>query len=453
MSEPVNQSAKSTSSSQSSILQPRLRDSDLKFISVNMFGEKALQRVQHVLKPKVPGSNIELMADGTTLTAILFDLRRGLLSYLFLAYSFLLRVYGSFIEIYTFGCAYIWSIVYLAILNDDPVIDPLIKRETVKESPDEWIFIRWFNQVKKIPQGIRKYALMKSLQGSIPNNESSIRIAIGNKKLPNAIGIIFDMFPLVIPPPPEVPTPYLNADKEMIIPSDKEVNDIVQERNQWNIAQHTHKASEILRICSEAAKVIAWCSSLGIGSIICHEMYGYAWKNLDTLISLVQVELHNLDKENDSIKGWQNIRFVNVDTKEVKMLDNPEKILPVIDPESPDSESISLHSYRITVFLTSAHRDTSLDKIKEIIQSMCEEKRKEFNDSDVNEIAKIAEKLQPHFPQAQLVIKYTSTRMPRYSISGFPITTKQTDPFAYISSTKPVSFPNFARSLAAFVND
>lgn len=475
-------SATSETSTKSSVLEPRLRDSDLRFISLNMFGKDTLKDLHSPIKPKVAGSNIGLINDATTWEMIVFDFRRRILSLLFWCYSILLEISGMSSELSIILANLFWTVFSSVFLNfeqlerDFSYIQHEQKRSGRTTSSTIESALAFGNSIRELPLKFRHSLWKRVFRSRFPNSRFAIQLAAGKGPFPETIGFVFDMFPLVVQPPPEIPVPYLDANKKMIIPDKKEVSIVLRARAEWSAAQRTHKATETLRVCSEAAKVIVWSACIGVSNVVCHEINGYAWRNMETLISLVKLELASLDRKNsnETLKIPDYISFVNVITRQMKTLAEynlqsgafsetsvalegrdplPEKspFLSSSDLNRATSTSSSDTPVHLTVFLTSGSKWTDYDKIVKLAQDLISTSPKKRSKS-LGEVkfASVANISNAYYPSPEILLKYTSARQIAGSISGFPLHPTDNDLKIFSVQTRPANFPDFVRVINGY---
>ncbi|QPG73913.1 hypothetical protein FOA43_001228 [Brettanomyces nanus] len=476
MTQPEN-SASTDLSNQSTILKPSLRPGDIRFISIKMFGKESLGVLDRTIRPMLSGSNVQLIKDGGTLSILLFDSRRRLLSYLFIAYWYYLKIQKFVQDAIFIVHTYLWGFVVILGLNDDDGgVDQysLWSKKSSKRSPK--MPSLW--SIRSIPTRlvtkVANHALRKSLQAVTPPNRKLIRIAAGKGPLPSVIGVIFNLFPLVIPPPPEIPTPYLTADKKIVIPEKSDTSNALRARAEWSAIQHTHKATEIMRVCTEAARIIVWTTCLGIPNIVLQEINGYTWKNLDALVSLVQTELSSLDlasRSKDRCCFPDAIQFVNVATKQVKTLsdfiyddnyqeDNLTPLQPTPVSGCPflaNSASFSgglLHQddypSHLTVFLTSNHDDTDYQPLIELIKQKVQTETYDWTSEEFTKMEELAQSLENITPSPEVLIKYASERQQRYSLDGLPLSPDKLNLQHFYSFRPPATFPAFIKAVESY---
>lgn len=479
-------SATSGTSTHSSVLVPRLRSSDLRFVSLNMFGRDTLKDLQFPAKPKIAGANIGLINDVTTLEVMIFDLRRDMLSILFWSYGILLEISGIYSELKIITANLFWTAFSSIFLNEDQLekYANFVRSEKKGGLSSSTSTLEKANAFKngffELPLKLRYQLWKRTYRNRFPNSRLALQIAAGKGPFPETLGLIFDMFPLVVPPPPEVPAPYLDANKKMVIPDKKQVSIVLRARAEWSAAQHTHKATEILRVCSEASKVIVWSACIGVSNVVCHEINGYAWRNLKTLISLVKLELSSLDRKSGykALRIPDYISFVNVATKQMKTLaeyslqtDGLSQIcvlseekypLPEESPilnsgdfnkSSPTVSASSAIPVRLTVFLTSGYEWTDYSRIvtltKEILGAGSGSEKSSQSGTE-DKFANVSNISNAYYPSPEVLLKFTSARQIPESISGFPLHPSNNDLKTFSIQTRPANFPDFVRALNGY---
>lgn len=346
------------------------------------------------LRSRMAGSNNELLVDTNTIYLLLFDLERLILWFMFQVYSILHHLCYCVTRHVHFFSSHFWALVMVANITEIEPSTPTSASSSLTESITYW------------PLQFYNYAIRSAATSRVPTSKETVTSAI--KIAPATIGVIFDMFPLVVRPPQEVPTPYLNAEKKMIVPEKRQVSRILRQQAEWSAAQHTHKVSEILRVCSEAARITAWSACIGVRTLILHEGNGYAWRSMDNFISMVQAELASIQVTSASIQ------FIHLTTNETVVLNN--------DPAT------------LTVYLTSEMPKVNYNAIGEKVLAMLELPLTQINDIDSFEI-----------PAPNLLIRYTSERRSPGALDGFLMNPDKLVTFD--TRPEPVTFGNFARAV------
>lgn len=82
--------------------------------------------------------------------------------------------------------------------------------------------------------------------------------------------------------PPEIPQPYLNADRKIVVPLNKDVQRGFALRNEWITQAKTHLAAERVRLLNQLALFILWsCALPFVGSVTVFESQGLLWNDGD----------------------------------------------------------------------------------------------------------------------------------------------------------------------------
>lgn len=96
--------------------------------------------------------------------------------------------------------------------------------------------------------------------------------------LPESIGLILKFNENMIAPPPEIPQPYLDAEKKIQVPNRKEVQYVLSLRNEYFTQQSAHIAAENVRMLSEIGRFVAWsCLVSPVRYISIYERHGRLW--------------------------------------------------------------------------------------------------------------------------------------------------------------------------------
>lgn len=110
--------------------------------------------------------------------------------------------------------------------------------------------------------------------------------------LPQSIALILKINNYAVQQPPEVPQPYLDADKKVQIPNPKEVQYVLSLRNEYFTQQRAHMAAERVRLLSEIGRFVTWSALLlPITSLNIYEHSGtlWSWDKLDTIDMLREI--------------------------------------------------------------------------------------------------------------------------------------------------------------------
>ncbi|KAK6461784.1 hypothetical protein DFJ63DRAFT_320042 [Scheffersomyces coipomensis] len=126
------------------------------------------------------------------------------------------------------------------------------------------------------------------------NNPSSglinFKLSIPQHFLPNSISVILEINQAIVSPPPSIPQPYLNADKKITVPSKREIQQVLAIRNEYFTHQSVHIAAEKVRIQSEIARFVTWCSLIpSLSTINIYERFGLVWDTPEKIESSLEM--------------------------------------------------------------------------------------------------------------------------------------------------------------------
>ncbi|CUM46883.1 uncharacterized protein AC631_01991 [Debaryomyces fabryi] len=82
----------------------------------------------------------------------------------------------------------------------------------------------------------------------------------------------------LLAPPPDIPQPYLDSEKEVKVPSKREYQHVLSLRNEYFTQKRTHLAAEKVRLLSEIGRFVTWNSLLSsIKFVDIYERFGCIW--------------------------------------------------------------------------------------------------------------------------------------------------------------------------------
>lgn len=114
------------------------------------------------------------------------------------------------------------------------------------------------------------------------------------KYIPNSIALILRVNILLLSSPPPIPQPYLNANKELLVPSKKQIQNAISLRNEYITQNRTHIAAEKVRLSIQIGKFIVWnILQPNISNINVYEEMGILWNDKLTSIDEKLVLLSN----------------------------------------------------------------------------------------------------------------------------------------------------------------
>lgn len=448
---------------QSSIIMPRFNSRDTLFASVSIYGADMdqLTSTNVLTRFSLPASNRLLMKNSNAFQGIFFAIKRYTLHFLFILYAYATQLSNDWQHFTDLVVSVLWFLVTLVPFLPEATGD--IDTTAVQlESP-----VSIYHKVNNSLMSLSNCAVGQSLKAiTHPRDRMVIKKALGSYIKPRHIGFILEMNVLAIKPPPDVPQPYLDAEKILIVPESKLVSSVIMQRAEWASAHHVHKASEKVRIVYESAKIIAWCACAKIEMVTIHELNGYAWKDLHELSNLVQEEMRNLTSNtlsaDDYIKivdldsGNQTIVF-NVDgDNSPNISDYEPSMLQQLEPTpannlstgtSPSLEQPSPHEFSHTnsnsssshliVFLTSG---VSVNARSGVKQNVYRQVNAEFGVSIDSGYVRNPEKCVDDYAEPAVVVKYYSERQLWLAMNGFPLVNRGDEPLVIEFAPQPVSF-------------
>ncbi|RCK55402.1 hypothetical protein Cantr_04146 [Candida viswanathii] len=149
---------------------------------------------------------------------------------------------------------------------------------------------------------------------------------------PKTVALILQLNPPMLVPPPEIPQPYLDADRRIKIPEKKEVQYVIAIRNEYFTQCKTHIAAERVRLLREMGRFITWCCLVPtITEITIFEKLGACWDGdsnfIDSIKNAILVELVALANTFDpsELKEFKKI------LPQIVLLDKYSKISYVVN--------------------------------------------------------------------------------------------------------------------------
>lgn len=194
--------------------------------------------------------------------------------------------------------------------------------------------------------------VVKLFQFSLANiDQNSLNIVFDfypePKKLPRSISLILTMRPFEVCKPKAIPTPYLDNEKKLVVPSEKEVSDTIALRNEYFTRQRLFVVAEKFRLLSDMSKFILWSAFTTIEYINIYEPFGTLWKQNTTksfeiikefIVNEFDCKLKCCSNENTLRKSLPTISLIDLNSDyhlDVKIeplkTEIDEKISPVQD--------------------------------------------------------------------------------------------------------------------------
>ncbi|EGW33197.1 uncharacterized protein SPAPADRAFT_66191 [Spathaspora passalidarum NRRL Y-27907] len=116
---------------------------------------------------------------------------------------------------------------------------------------------------------------------------------------PSSVTLILDLTPHVLLPPPEIPQPYLDADRNIQVPDKKEVQFVIAVRNEYFTQYKSHIAAERVRLLRDISRFITWCCLVpSINELTIYEKQGIVWdaedyNGIEAMKNSILVELES----------------------------------------------------------------------------------------------------------------------------------------------------------------
>lgn len=495
---------------QSSIIKPRFREEDILFSTLSMYeDDDIMKNITSTVKYAVPGTNSRLLSQSDYFTGLGYTLLRQILAACFIIYTYYLRLSSSMFEFYSLLSANFWYLLSLLSLPEDlSTVGPasiyssstihLVKHTGGSERtmPRGSRIYHFYQRLLLLPTRLGNIILENSLSMSTPRTRMQIRKAIGRFYIPNHIAFIFEMSPLVVPQPPEIPTPFLDYEKRIVIPDKKEVATVLAKRAEWASMHHTHKAAETFRVIYEAAKCITWAACSEVCTVTVFESNGYSWRDMGKMASVIREEMQNLTK--NSYRVSDSITLINLSTLEIvsvfdkqhvnanltngdldlqygeDMRDNyksfesnihniieldpaPESIVSSKVEDSPSDEDtgvVPTFRTNLTVFLMS-NKETDANTFRQL--RIKQQLYDHFEQSTLLESSVETQIKAMHYPTFQeyvdcytdpeLLIKFCTQTQALESLAGYPLVASGPQGVTFIPQSKPANFQHYCRCL------
>ena len=98
------------------------------------------------------------------------------------------------------------------------------------------------------------------------------------RTIPKSISVIYHIKENTVSVPPQIPKPYLDGNKKLVVPSNRAVSNAVSLRNEYFTRQRVFLAAEKLRLLNSMSRAIIWsCLIPEIEFINLYEPQGVLW--------------------------------------------------------------------------------------------------------------------------------------------------------------------------------
>lgn len=151
----------------------------------------------------------------------------------------------------------------------------------------EWYSSSWYNTIFIPYIAISKFIAVELLGCTTDKHWYAFPDKITDW-LPQSIGLILHQNKFGNDPGIDVPQPYLNHDKKIVVPLKKEIQEAIKSKNEYLTKQRIHLAAEEIRILSEFTRFVLWVSLLpqNVKFVTVFEPKGSIWKDIGALESL-----------------------------------------------------------------------------------------------------------------------------------------------------------------------
>lgn len=310
-----------------------------------------------------------------------------------------------------------------------------------------------------------------SLFLNTPSDLSQFRAALplqDSALLPQSIALILKVNNYAVQQPPDVPQPYLDADKKVQIPNSKEVQYILSLRNEYFTQQRAHMAAERVRLLSEIGRFVSWSALLlPITSLNIYEHSGtlWRWDRIDTIDMLREIGNSILSELSSFSNGCSEAELEDIRSMLPKIT-----LVEVVSGErysiqDGNSEVMNSGSNGATVFEESSAIESlisSYTERKEIIVYLTDHRARtsslvEYSAKNLREIEKGEIQITSLFPPSTDLVIISGRRHERTIqtlgyVSSHSLLKFYREAVVY-NKPAPFSFGLFRRSLFYFIKE
>ncbi|CDK28337.1 unnamed protein product [Kuraishia capsulata CBS 1993] len=402
-----------------STAQIPLNGVESRFILPSMWGQDVSYKGFSTNALFLPGTNLEAFDPSSTWNILRFHLLRICLSFFHDVYGTVLRYWGR--SVLLRDSAYT---LVVGFLIEYGIVDMFIGILRGLRVFGAWI--AW----------IESYVFPQSS----PKDNVAILGAVRSVNLPDSVAVILEMAQFVKKPPPEIPQPFLSADKKIQLPSQKEIKKVMAQRAEWSAGLNTHVAAETIQMLTEASKLASWLICMGsTESLYLYVKKTGVWDdNMETLAELITAELQSL--YGVSQPG------TNLPRKAIIAKLDGSKTIPVdlsvesstLETEAsgdlaavPSNEREDSTPDPVSIFLLSP--EDYKPRLVNLTKSMCEQP-----EDITHEMAK--------FGRPKLILATQGERQYPNCLKGFPLLDTSGDP-DFVSLKRPIHFADLVRAL------
>ncbi|KAL6452165.1 hypothetical protein SBY92_001422 [Candida maltosa Xu316] len=192
---------------------------------------------------------------------------------------------------------------------------------------------------------------------------------------PESVTLILQCNPPMLSSPPDIPQPYLDADRNIIVPDKKEIQYVIAIRNEYFTQCKSHIAAERVRLLREIGRFITWCCLVPtIKEITIYEKSGNCWDGggdfIDSIKNSILVELVALANtcEPKELRQFKKI------LPQIVLLDKFTKISYIVNDGEAELQNTT-HQDMVTVDdIISVYEDQ-----KKLIVNLCDHRVRTVN--------------------------------------------------------------------------
>ncbi|ODV94170.1 hypothetical protein PACTADRAFT_4121 [Pachysolen tannophilus NRRL Y-2460] len=283
-----------------------------KNVSLNMFDENDLKYRGIALGEILGGGATNLDNINPSTTSVLsFNIKRLIFNCFCNIYERFFKIKAKIIGVYYLIYQVFWNVIQALMHDDIELHDKQIITMRSRVTNHKNSIVKWAYRLIDIPGYISDVVSSRVLVNVVPTSKYSIINSVSQlDTIPDHITFIFKFLNYDANTPPEIPQPYLNADKKITVPDKKLVSKVLSERAEYFTSKKTHIAAEKVRIYTETARLSTWCLASGVKFLTIYEESGELWNDLKKVANFTASELVALyhDSYHPSIK------FINFNT-------------------------------------------------------------------------------------------------------------------------------------------
>ncbi|KAK6201059.1 uncharacterized protein RJT21DRAFT_139543 [Scheffersomyces amazonensis] len=315
------------------------------------------------------------------------------------------------------------------------------------------------NLIYNIPTVFYRLIINNILSNNPSSGLQNFNASIPQDFLPKSITLLLEINNDLVSPPPEIPQPYLNADKKITVPDKREIQHALSIRNEYFTHKSVYCAAEKVRLSSEIARFVTWCALIpSINTINIFERFGLLWDN----IAYLDVTLEQLGNSIlNELSSFANGCYVH-ELEELKTTLPRITLVDVISGKAYTINEENIHKK----FHELEDIDDGIESLissytdnRELIVNLCDGRMREDaiinfikNSADEVEDIDVIQTLREVIPSTpDLIIVPNKSNIEPQKTFGYISINDETDkvPIVYFSKTR-FGFTFFVRSLYYF---